>query len=170
MSKHQVIIRGYQEGDKEKCHELWFELTERHREIYNDPSIGNEDPGYYFDEHLKRVGSHRIWIAESKGLVIGMVGLIVKGEEAEIEPVIVKKEHRNRGIGKILLNFIIREAEQTGIRFLSIKPVIRNIEAIRTFYNVGFQNVGSIELFMDLKKEKENEWNSVSIFGLEFYY
>jgi len=34
------VVRKYQEQDKEQCRGLWRELTEWHREIYQDPNIG----------------------------------------------------------------------------------------------------------------------------------
>ncbi len=44
-------------SDREACRALWRELTECHRTIYGDPSIGGDDPGLYFDEHLLAPGS-----------------------------------------------------------------------------------------------------------------
>jgi hypothetical protein len=47
-----ITIRPYGDSDLEPCRTLWAELTRRHREIYGDPSIGGDDPGAYFDDHL----------------------------------------------------------------------------------------------------------------------
>ncbi len=38
-------VRAYQREDYEACRELWRELTERHRDIYGDPTIGGAIPG-----------------------------------------------------------------------------------------------------------------------------
>jgi hypothetical protein len=45
----EVIIRKYLPIDKESCRKLWQELTEKHRQIYQDPSIGGPTPEKYFD-------------------------------------------------------------------------------------------------------------------------
>jgi len=38
MSMH-VVIDNYRECDREQCRSLWRELTEWHREIYQDQTI-----------------------------------------------------------------------------------------------------------------------------------
>jgi len=38
------MIRKYQPDDREQCRALWRELTEWHREIYEDTTIGGEHP------------------------------------------------------------------------------------------------------------------------------
>ena len=83
----EVIVRAYAEGDYGVCRSLWAELTEYHRTIYGDPSIGGDDPGAGFDHYLaepRLVGS---WVAESRDRVIGLTGLFDRGTSGEIEPV-----------------------------------------------------------------------------------
>jgi hypothetical protein len=82
-----VVIRTYTSADLEACRALWVELTEHHRQLYDDPTIGGEQPGLAFDAHLARVGPDRIWVAEAHGTVYGLVGLIVEGDEGEEEGV-----------------------------------------------------------------------------------
>ena len=90
-------IRNYKDSDLDVCRSLWAEMVQRHRDIYDDQSIGGDDPGLEFDAHLKRVVSDTMWLAESEGDVVGFTSLIVKDQEAEIEPVIVAREHRGKG-------------------------------------------------------------------------
>ena len=90
------VIREYQDDDREQCRTLWRELTEWHREIYQDPTIGGEHPEDYFDKHLAKVGADQLWVAVRDSKVAGLVGLILEGEEAEIEPLIVSKICRRR--------------------------------------------------------------------------
>ena len=104
------MIREYQIGDKEQCRSLWKELTEWHREIYQDPTIGGEHPEDEFDKHLAKVGPDRLWVAAHDSQVVGFVGLIVNGEEAEIEPLIVSKAHRHKGVGKQLTRRVVSES------------------------------------------------------------
>jgi hypothetical protein len=40
-----VIIREYTPADVDACRDLWRALTQRHRDIHGDPSIGGADPG-----------------------------------------------------------------------------------------------------------------------------
>jgi GNAT superfamily N-acetyltransferase len=144
-----LVIRNYWEDDREQCRSLWRELTEWHREIYQDQTIGGEHPEDYFDKHLAKVGSERLWVAADGSKVVGLVGLIVEGNEAEIEPLIVCKAYRGKGVGKQLIEAIISEARKIGVRLLSVKPVARNTKTIKFLYQQGFKNLGYVELFMD---------------------
>ncbi|MFX1598424.1 MAG: GNAT family N-acetyltransferase [Promethearchaeota archaeon] len=152
------VVRKYRSGDRESCRDLWRELTEWHREIYQDPTIGGENPEDHFDEHLEEVGPHQIWVAVHNSQVIGLVGLIVEEKEGEIEPIIIKRGFRKKGIGRQLIEGIISEVRSRGIRFLKVKPVARNIRAMKFFYERGFKNLGHIEMFMDLSDSKRRPW------------
>jgi GNAT superfamily N-acetyltransferase len=141
-------------------------LTEWHREIYDDPTIGGEHPEDYFDKHLAKVGPDRLWVAVRNSLVVGLAGLIVEGNEAEIEPLIVTKAYRDKGVGKQLIETVISEARQIGVRLLNIKPVARNMKTIAFLHKQGFKNLGFIELFMDFSNYP---WKpGPEIFGCKF--
>jgi len=167
MSK-SLIIQNYHESDREQCRSLWRELTEWHREIYQDLTIGGEHPEDYFDKHLAKVGPDKLWVAIQASKVVGLVGLIVEGNVAEIEPLIISKTDRGKGIGRQLIETVVSEARKMGIRILSIKPVARNIKTIKFLYKHGFQNLGHIELFMSFS---DYAWKSgPEIFGCKFNF
>jgi ribosomal protein S18 acetylase RimI-like enzyme len=153
MSK-SFIIRNYRAVDRDQCRALWKELTEWHRQIYQDPSIGGARPEEYFDKHLAKVGPERLWVAVQDSQVVGLIGLIVNGEEAEMEPVIVNEQYRHQKIGKNLIREVLKEARRLRVRFLNVSPVARNVDAVRFFYGQGFNNVGHIGLFIDLSGRK----------------
>ena len=164
-------VRPYQPSDLEACRALWVELTERHREIYDSPSIGGDDPGLYFDEHLARVGPERLWVAERAGQVVGLVGLIIEGREAEVEPLVVASAHRSEGIGQALLAYVVEEARKLGMRYVGVKPVARNLEAIAFYYDFGFRTLGEIEMFIDLGTPLPGTWKpGAELFGHSFQY
>lgn len=165
------IIREYHEQDFESCRKLWEELTQRHRDIYFDPSIGGEDPGIAFERYLKRTDLAGIWVVERDGLVAGMAGLLVDEDEAQIEPIVIGSDFRSQGIGTLLLEKLKAEAQQRGAEFLSIRPVARNIEAIQCFYRAGFSLLGHIDMFIDLSNENDQDWlDGVTIHGNDFRY
>ncbi len=144
-----VVIRNYRDTDREQCRSLWRELVEWHREIYQDSKIGGADPEDYFDKHLALVGSNRLWVASYNSEIVGLIGLIVKDNDAEIEPLIVSKDYRHKKIGEQLVEKVISEARQISIKYLDVSPVARNSEAIGFFYRIGFRNMGKIEMFID---------------------
>jgi GNAT superfamily N-acetyltransferase len=165
-------VRKYESEDREQCRSLWRELTEWHREIYDDPGIGGEHPEDYFDKHLGKVGADNLWVAIDGSNVVGLIGLMVVDDETEIEPLIVSRAHRGRGVGKHLINRAIDEARIRGVRLLNIKPVSRNAKTIRFLYKQGFTNLGYIELFIDLTDANARySWKpGPTIFGCDFNY
>ncbi len=166
----QIVIRPYAPGDLAQCRALWAELTERHRELYTDPTIGGAEPGLYFDQHLARVGPERLWVADA-GQVVGLVGLEPEDETTLIEPVVVARGWRGRGIGRRLLEQAVAEARRLGARYLGIRPVARNLAAIELFHRCGFRLLGQIELFMDLAEGSPTRWQEgAELFGKEFGY
>jgi ribosomal protein S18 acetylase RimI-like enzyme len=168
-ARRSVEVRGYRKADLAACRRLWEELVEKHREIYADPSIGGDDPGSHFDGHLKRVGPGRIWVAVEGDEVLGFVGLVVEGEDAEIEPLIVTRERRGSGIGGLLAGEAMAAARDLkGVKFLTVRPVARNKEALDFFHGLGLVNVGRIEIFEDLTGR---EWRKgLRMHGLDYRY
>jgi len=165
----EIHIRGYQPGDRDQCRSLWAELTQRHRDIYNDSGIGGEDPGREFDSHLARVGAERVWVAVEGDNIAGFVSLIVKDEETEVEPIVVAAGRRGGGIGRQLLDHVIGEAKKLDVKFLCVKPVARNVEAISFFHDAGFKTLGHIQLFMWLGPAIPGQWKKgPEMFGKQF--
>ncbi|MEA2001521.1 MAG: GNAT family N-acetyltransferase [Actinomycetota bacterium] len=125
-------IRTYRDEDLDTCRELWVELTEWHRSIYNSPGIGGNDPGLQFDEHLTKVGPGHIWLAEINGTAVGMVGLIHDAAEGsvEVEPLIVRPDARGRGIARRLIDIVVEATRAFGVRDVNVRAVGRNAEAI----------------------------------------
>jgi ribosomal protein S18 acetylase RimI-like enzyme len=146
-------------------------MTQRHRDIYGDPSIGGEDPGLEFDRHLAQVGPDLVWVAEADDGIVGFVSLIHEGEEAEIEPIIVKSGVRSAGIGRQLLEHAVEQARELGVLCLSVKPVARNEEAVGFFHDAGFRTLGHIQLFMWLGDSFPGQWKKgPELFGKPFEY
>ena len=163
----KVTVRPYDSQDLEQCRALWTELAQCHRDLYGDPSIGGPTPGLQFDDHLSRVGPECVWIAERQGRAVGMVALLANGDEAEIDPLIVSAKDRGQGIGRALLERAKREAAALGVRYLEVRPVARNRDAISFYYRAGFCLLGRVELFMELQASAPDKWaQGPELFGL----
>lgn len=161
-------MRGFQQSDTEQCRDLWRELTEWHREIYEDPRIGGEHPENYFDEHLAKVGPENLWVAATDSKIVGLIGLMQKGNEFEIEPLIVGRAYRGEGIGTRLVEKIVAEARKRGLKLLNVSPVARNAKTIKFLYKAGFQNLGYIQLFIDFTDHKWKD--GPTLFGCRFKF
>lgn len=164
-------IREYRDADIDACRGLWNQLTQRHREIYEDPSIGGADPGGQFDQYLHRQDLHGPWVAQLNSEVVGLAGLLVNGVGGEIEPVVVRSDVRSRGIGTGLIRWVHEEARRRGMRYLSIRPVARNAPAIACFYRAGFHLLGHVEMIVDLVPESKRRWQpGIEIHGHAFRF
>lgn len=166
-----VSIRAYEPSDLQACRSLHCELVERHREIYGDPGIGGDDPGAGFDEHLRNPELAGLWVAVLGERVVGLTSLLVRGDEADVEPIIVARAARSRGIGGRLLGHAIEEARRREIRFLGAKPVARNVEALAFFHEHGFATLGHLDVFIELSKPSPREWkDGVTVHGRRYRY
>lgn len=167
----EVSVRSYGEGDYNVCRSLWAELTEYHRSIYGDASIGGDDPGSGFDDYLaepRRIGT---WVAESHGSVIGLTGLFDRGNSGEVEPVVVAETARDQGIGRMLISRVVEEARARGFEYLAVRPVARNVAAVRRFHAAGFRTLGGhIDLTMDLAPRRHEWLAGASLHDLDFDY
>lgn len=171
-ARMSVLIREYTPADLEVCRDLWRDLTQRHRDIYEDPTIGGDDPGPYFDEHyLTDPKLHKVWVAELDGEVVGLTGLFFADGEAELEPIVVRPHLRSSGIGEQLAKRVVDEARELTVRYLNVRPVPRNLEAIAFFYRAGFDLLGRFELSMQLDPDAfPAERRTVEIHGHRFKF
>jgi GNAT superfamily N-acetyltransferase len=163
-----TTIRAYGPEDLEACRELWRELTQHHRDLYGNQTIGGADPGVHFDAYLKHPKRVASWVAVKDGGVVGLTGLLRDGDEAEIEPVVVAARYRGRGIGRRLLDFAIERAREDGAKSVKIRPVARNAQAMRHFHAAGFTVLGHVEMLQTLAPSRQ-EWKpGIDIHGLAF--
>jgi ribosomal protein S18 acetylase RimI-like enzyme len=159
-----VTIRPFEEHDASACRGLWAELTRWHRALYDDPSLGGDDPGSGFDE----LAGARIWIAERRGSVVGFIALVIRGRRAEIEPVVVSFDVRGQGIGRSLVETAVEAAQSEGVRQIKASPVARNGPALRFFHELGFDTLGHVELLLDLERPKKYWRERERLGGREF--
>ena len=171
VAPSDVAVRDYVSADYVACRMLWVELTEHHRRIYEDPSIGGNDPGGGFDDYLAMPERVASWVADLDGWVVGLTGLLDRGTSGEVEPVVVTDRLRSRGVGRLLVERVVTEAVARGYEYLAIRPVARNVSAIRRFYSAGFQALGGhIDLTMDLADRHHRWLEGARLHGLDFRY
>ena len=165
---NSVTVRRFEERDSAPCRALWAELTRWHRELYDDQSIGGDDPGSGFDGYLNEFGDSRLWVAERAGSVVGFTGLIIRGNQAEVEPVVVSRAAREQGIGGMLVTAAVDAARAEGVGQIKVSPVARNAQAIGFFHRLGFTALGHVELLMDFRRSAEYWRPGERIAGREF--
>jgi GNAT superfamily N-acetyltransferase len=167
VSLNDLSIRAYADADRDACRALWAELTEHHRRIYDDDTIGGDDPGAHFDTYLATPARAASWVAVHDGDVVGLTGLLDLGDHGEVEPVVVAERLRGSGIGRLLIEHVIDEGRQRGFPYMTIQPVARNTSAIAAFHAVGFHAVGHIQLTMDVDRPNMRWKPGLNIHGRE---
>jgi ribosomal protein S18 acetylase RimI-like enzyme len=118
-------------------------LTNRKKELDNIKKI------------LKRVrkGEAVFIVAEQDGEIIGFCS--IEKSEKKSRPhvatlgILVKKEFRNKGIGKKLINHAIKSAIKNikGLEIIELMTHSKNIPAIALYKKVGFKEVARIKKY-----------------------
>jgi GNAT superfamily N-acetyltransferase len=170
VSTAAVGIRPYEPGDLEACRALYAQLVEHHRDIYEDPSIGGDDPGAGFDSYLALPERVITWVAVDDQEIIGLTGLLWNDGESTVEPIVVARDRRHWGVGRRLLETAIEESRRRGATDVNIKPVARNASAIRVFHEAGFRTLGHLQLFMTLDGRSDYWRDGIDLHERRFDY
>jgi GNAT superfamily N-acetyltransferase len=153
-----VAVRPYRPPDHTAGRRLWVELTEQHRALYDDAGSAGTDPGVGFEDYLTRLDLSGVWVADhQREGVIGLIGLIMNGRHGVVEPVVVAAAHRGQGVGRLLLGQVAEEARRRRLARITVKPELRNVEALRCLRAAGYDVVSAVELTLDLRP-RQNAW------------
>ena len=162
-------IRGYRPvDDHPACRALWVELTDAHRELY-DEEPADTDPGAAFEEYLTKLNLAGMWVAVDTDTVLGFASLLIDGDAGELEPLVVTESARREGIGTDLIGQVAAVAADRELSHLTIRPVARNLAALHCLHDAGFTNLSRVTLTRDLRPR--HEWrDGVDLHGLRFGY
>lgn len=112
--------------------------------------------GIWISEHNR---THMPFLVEMGGRAVGMAWLVITeripGPEnwrrlsGDLQSVYVRAEHRDRGLGSVLIGKLIEGARQEGLVYLSVHPSPRSFPFYR---RLGFTGEGSL-LSLDLRDD-----------------
>ena len=97
-----------------------------------------------------REGIRTTYIYRIDGDYIGEISIVTDAGDPQytipdrrlyVSRLIVKDEYRRQGIGKKLVDFIVRNAQQEGYRELSIGVDLDNYPALRLYAQMGFDRI-----------------------------
>lgn len=97
--------------------------------------------------------NYRYYVAIKDGIVVGMAGLIVSFEEADITNVAVAPAYKRQGIANSILTHIFSDSNNDDIKAYTLEVRKNNIAARRLYEKQGFINEGERPGFYDNPKE-----------------
>lgn len=93
------------------------------------------------------------YVAELAGEIAGCCGVRDICKEGEITNVVVKAAHRQKGIGRKMLEYALAEAAERGIIACTLEVRCSNFPAIRLYESFGFRGEGVRPGFYERPKE-----------------
>lgn len=140
-------LRKAKEEDKEFLLKLRYDTMEQH--LLNAGYEVNDK------EMLKRIEYKWDYanIIEFEGDDIGLLKVDKSGEVWELVQIQIKKSHRNRGLGRNILNQLIKEANSFG-KSIELEALVGN-RINKLYKSLGFEEVevGNSSIKMILKKK-----------------
>ena len=93
------------------------------------------------------------FVAEEDGEIAGYCGVRNMAGEGEISNVAVEEKFRRRGIGRKLMEYMLKEAPSFGIGDLTLEVRVSNAPAISLYESLGFHKEGVRPGFYEKPKE-----------------
>jgi GNAT superfamily N-acetyltransferase len=132
-----LVLRGI--TDPTEMAELWplvVQLT---------PDLSLVEYRRLLAEMVKR--DYAMVTAHSGSECVGLSGYwighkLYSGKYLEIDNFVVDKAHRSKGIGELLLNWLIGTARSEGCRMVMLDAYVENFNAHRFYYRHGFHARG----------------------------
>ncbi len=69
-----------------------------------------------------------------------------------------REQYRGQGIGRLLAEAVVSAARDGGARTVQVRPVARNVEAVRFFHELGFDVLDQVQLSMDVVDRERDPW------------
>lgn len=85
--------------------------------------------------------------------IVGYSGMYCSLPEGEITNVAVAPSRHRQGIGRMLLSYLLKQAEEKGICRIILEVRISNRKAIGLYKSMGFQNCGIRRNFYEMPRE-----------------
>jgi len=102
-----------------------------------------EDSGFWPEPILRRwltSSDDPLLVAESEGNIVGFIlgAIHHPTKKTTLENILITKEYRGRGVGRMLLNSFMRQMERQGVEYICALSKTTNTPAINFFLKQGF--------------------------------
>lgn len=112
-----------------------FAVSEIEKLCFSDPWTEEMVIGSFSDDYF--LG----YVAETKGKIIGYIGLSVVFDTADVLLVAVIEKYRRRGVAKTLLSRSLDEAKENGAERAMLEVDVKNSAAIGCYLGFGFEKI-----------------------------
>lgn len=92
-------------------------------------------------------------VAEEEGKILGYSGVVMVLDEGDITNVSIAPERQNQGIGKKLLDELIRRTEKAGVTTLHLEVRPGNAAAVHLYEKLGFRKAGIRKNYYEAPRE-----------------
>ncbi len=84
----------------------------------------------------------RYYVAEEEGVLYGGCGVLLVAGEGNITNIVIAPEHRDKGIGTRLLQYLIEEGYREGLTAYTLEVRVSNAAAVHVYEKLGFVSAG----------------------------
>ncbi len=136
------IIRKATEKDVPRILELYRQLSFEPEEYQAAPV---EDCCRVFQK-MTQYPDYQLLVAEDSGQVVGTTVLVIlpgfahgTSPFAAVEYVVVDEEYRRRGIGKLLMDYVVSQAKDAGCYKIMLTSDLQREHAHKFYKSLGFE-------------------------------
>lgn len=91
---------------------------------------------------------------DEKNEILGSCGVLNIVGDGSVTNVVVDQKYRNQGIGSLLMKELLKQGEENlGIEAFTLEVRVSNLNAIRLYEKMGFENVGIRKNFYEKPTE-----------------
>ena len=106
-----------------------------------------------FEEELAQNRLARYIVAEEDGQVVGYAGMWLVINEAHVTNVAVSGSRRGEGIGRLLMEALMKLARDEGMESMTLEVRVSNEAAKALYYQLGFVSAGIRKNYYSETKE-----------------
>lgn len=136
------------------CSWKWLNDVEI-KKLTMTPDFTKEDQEWWFN-NLDSRNDYLIWGIECEGVPIGTIGLKhinLDCDKAEYFGYIGEKKYWSKGIGKLMMEFAIKEAKKINIHNIYLNVLESNERAVKSYIRSGFEIFSDDGECINMKRE-----------------
>lgn len=143
----EVVLRTPRWEDLDDLVEHINSLVDEGAEILRDVKVTRDQEAEWLEERLADLEEEKrlFLVAEVDGKIVGTSTVVKRrGFSSHVGDlgIAIGKDYRNKGIGTVMLETMISEARNTGIKTLFLRVFATNKVAHRLYEKMGFKETG----------------------------